>query len=35
MSGKEVRLGSVEDESRSEGKLRNTELYDLDFFHEV
>lgn len=33
MSGKQVRLDSVEDESRGkEGKLRNNELCELDFF---
>ena len=34
--GKEVRPGSLEDESRGgEGKLKKTELCDLDFFHEA
>lgn len=33
VSGKKVKLDSGEDEFiGGEGKLRNTELYDLDFF---
>lgn len=35
MSGKRVRLGSVEDECiGGEGKLQNPKLHDLDFLHE-